>query len=136
MAANLKSFARARLLGCWLLLNAVPLLAIAQELADPTRPPEQLSARPGPAKAETNELQSVIIAPTRRAAIIHGQTVELGGKVGDFRLIEVNESGVVLQGAKGLEVLSLFPNIKVSRKAAKLPDREQPARKARAEEGK
>ena len=132
--------------GAWLLLLcAIPVFSAAQELADPTRPPEEITGRPK-AGGELNELQSVIISPTRRAAIIHGQTVELGGKVGDSRLIEVNESGVVLQGVKGLEVLTLFPNVKLNRKAAMLPLREdsvrkggavaKPAGKAGAEEGK
>lgn len=94
-------------------LGAMPLISSAQTLTDPTRLPAELTAIPG---AEVpSGLQSIIISPTRRAAIINGQTVELGGKTGDDRLIEVSESGVVLQGAKGRQVLTLFPNVKMNK---------------------
>lgn len=103
-----------------LLLGAIPALSLAQALVDPTKPPAELSASPGePVPATT--LQSIIISPTRRAAIINGQTVELGGKSGDDRLIEVTESRVVLQGTKGRQVLSLFPNVEINKKAVLLP---------------
>lgn len=111
-----------------LLLSVIPGISSAQTLLDPTRPPDNVSVRP-----ETNELQSIIISPTRRAAIIHGQIVELGEKVGDVRLIEVSESGVVLQGENGLEVLPLFPGVKINRKAIPPPmedNAKHPARKA------
>jgi len=88
-------------------------------LIDPTRPPAELSASTVP-----SELQSIIISPTRRAAIINGQTVELGGKAGDVRLIEVSEGSVVLQGEKGRQVLTLFPNVKIDKKAV-LPPMEE-----------
>lgn len=103
----------------WVLLSlsAIPAVSLAQALADPTKPPAELSARPGAFVPEGNDLQSIIISPTRHAAIINGQTVELGGKAGDVRLIEVSEGGVVLQGAKGRQVLTLFPNVKINKKA-------------------
>jgi hypothetical protein len=88
---------------------------------DPTRPPANISA-PVAAESEVESqpagLQSVLISPTRRAAIIAGQTVELGGKYGAAKLIEVNESGVVLRGPHGRQVLSLFPDVKITRKNA------------------
>lgn len=103
-----------------LLLGAIPALSLAQALVDPTKPPAELSASPGE-PAPTDKLQSIILSPTRRAAIINGQTVELGGKSGDDRLIEVTESRVVLQGTKGRQVLSLFPNVEINKKAVVLP---------------
>jgi MSHA biogenesis protein MshK len=104
----------------WMLLSlsAIPAISSAQTLTDPTRPPPELSAQPG---AATSGLQSIIISPARRAAIIDGQTVELGGKAGDVRLIEVSESGVVLQGSTGRQVLTLFPNVRINKKAILLP---------------
>jgi len=109
---------RALMVQGWMLLSlsAIPIVSSAQTLVDPTKPPSELSAPAAP-----NELQSIIISPARRAAIISGQTVELGGKVGDVRLIEVSEGSVVLQGAKGRQVLTLFPNVKIDKKAALLP---------------
>jgi hypothetical protein len=103
-----------------LLLSTIPGVTLAQALADPTKPPAELSVSPGET-VPTNSLQSIIISPTRRAAIINGQTVELGGKSGDDRLIEVSESRVVLQGANGRQVLSLFPNVEMNKKAVLLP---------------
>lgn len=127
MVANLMRYMKGCRKGWWLLLSAIPAVAAAQTLVDPTRPPDSLGARSG-----VNPLQSIIISPTRRAAIVYGQTVELGEKVGDFRLIEVSENGVVLQGARGLEVLTLFPNMKMNKKATVLPmieDTKHPAQK-------
>ncbi len=88
------------------------------EVSDPTRPPANISA-PIAAEVEMESqptgLQSVFISKTRRAAIIAGQTVELGGKYGDAKLIEVNEGSVVLRGPQGRQVLSLFPDVKITR---------------------
>jgi hypothetical protein len=94
-------------------------IAVAEELPDPTRPPASIIA-PVVAKAggatenQPSGLHSVIISKVRRAAIIDGETVELGGKHGDAKLIEVNEGSVVLQGAQGRQVMTLFPDVKMT----------------------
>ena len=94
----------------------------AEDLPDPTRPPVAVMA---PADAIVVEppkpagLQSVIISKERSAAIIDGQTIELGGKYGDVRLIEVSDTGVVLQGARGKTVMTLFPGVSISKKKVK-----------------
>lgn len=89
----------------------------AEDLVDPTRPPAAIVI---PATATAGSLppglQSVIISKNRRAAIIDGETVELRGKHGDATLIEVTESGVILQGAQGRQVLTLFPGVKIMQK--------------------
>lgn len=95
----------------------------AQELTDPTRPAANLdviesssgSAGQVVQPDDTQGLRLIIIQKKRRAAIINGRTVELGGKTGDARLVEVNEGSVVLQGAQGRQVLTLFPNVKTNR---------------------
>lgn len=99
-------------------LCAAPLAVLAQTLTDPTKPPAEISATPdGQAAAPKDSgLQSIIISPTRRAAIINGQTVELGAKHGETKLVEVSESGVVLQGAQGRQVLALFPGVEIKMK--------------------
>ncbi|MBI5436759.1 MAG: hypothetical protein HY937_06605 [Nitrosomonadales bacterium] len=100
-----------------LLLCAVSAVASAQALTDPTKPPAEISAPLTQAAApEGDRLQSIIISPTRRAAIINGQTVELGAKYGEAKLVEVSESGVALQGAQGRQVLTLFPGVEIKRK--------------------
>lgn len=126
MAANLTSFLIAwRNAWMLLLLCAVPFAAAAESLPDPTRPPAEISAPPalaGQAAApDVNRLQSIIISPTRRAAIISGQTVELGAMHGDARLVEVKENGVTLQGAEGRQVLALFPDVEIRKNAALPP---------------
>jgi MSHA biogenesis protein MshK len=89
----------------------------AEDLPDPTRPPSDLitssGARHGRGGASSG-LRSIIISDTRRAAIIDGKTVELGGKLGNARLIEVNPGSVVLQRGKIRQVLTMFPRVKIS----------------------
>jgi len=102
-----------RKLGWGLCLATLSITAAAETLPDPTMMPAGVSA-PVPAGATPdNGLQSIIIAPGRRAAIINGQTVEQGGKYGDARLIRVNESSVVLRGTQGKQVLRLFPGVEI-----------------------
>lgn len=89
--------------------------ATAENLPDPTRIPAFISTPVATVgmDAQPTGLQTVLISKTRRAAIIDGVTVELGGKHGDARLIEVNEGSVVLKGAQGRQVLTLFPGVKM-----------------------
>lgn len=109
---------------CFLMAVFCPLNA--EELPDPTRPPVSIAAPAAAAGAAPAGLQSIIISPIRRAAIIDGETVELGGKHGDARLIEVSEGSVVLKGAQGRQVLTLFPDVKwVSKKELEI--KPQPA---------
>lgn len=105
-----------------LALCAAPVYA--EELSDPTRPPAIIAA-PVSAGIETGDgppagLQSIIISKNRRAAIIDGETVELGKKHGDARLVEVNEGNVVLQGVQGRQVLTLFPGVKMTQRESKV----------------
>jgi MSHA biogenesis protein MshK len=85
--------------------------------ADPTRPPaamlEPSSSNPTEA---TNGLQTVIVrkrGAARSLAVINGQTVELGGKVGDARVVRIDESQVELQGPGGKEVMRLTPAVDI-----------------------
>jgi MSHA biogenesis protein MshK len=107
-----------------ILLSAISSLH-AEDLPDPTRPPSSIfSPAVGvgigreAAESRASGLHTIIISDTRRAAIINGQTVELGGEYGNARLIEVNEGGVVLQRAQSRQVLTLFPDVKMTRKAS------------------
>lgn len=104
------------------LLSSVLCPLNAADLPDPTRPPTSIFAPvAGPAENLSSGLHSIIISDIRRAAIIDGKTVELGGEHGGARLIEVNEGGVVLQRAQSRQVLSLFPGVRITRKET--PDR-------------
>ena len=93
-------------------LGMLPGATLAEALPDPTKPPAEVAA-PAAAASSASGLQSVLIAPRRRAAIINGQTVELGEKYGEARLVEVSERGVVLRGPQGRQVLTLFPGVEM-----------------------
>ncbi len=89
--------------------------AIAQVLTDPTRPPAGVvPAAPGEPGAAANPLlQSVKISGSEKSAIIGGETVKLGGKYGDARVIKITESAVVLRSANGTETLRMYPDVNI-----------------------
>lgn len=107
----------------WALTIALNAWSVnAADLPDPTRPPASLvqasdEALLGQKVTVTPSagLQSTLISSTRRAAIIDGKTVELGAKHGEAQLIEVNEGNVVLQNGSVRQVLSLFPDVNMTR---------------------
>ena len=125
MAADLKALAMimptgviARCFWVSAALCAGPVAVFAQTLTDPTRPPAEISSS-GVVQAvpqKDSGLQTIIISPTRRAAIINGQMVELGAKLGDARLVGISESVAVLERAQGRQVLALFPGVEINRK--------------------
>ena len=86
--------------------------AWAQQLRDPTQPPSLLmqDSAAGGASSEP-VLQSVFISPTRKAAIISGQTVKLGEKFNGSTLVKITESEVVLRNGSELQTLKLFPSL-------------------------
>jgi hypothetical protein len=89
--------------------------AWAQLPNDPTRPPPGYDTAPaatGEAEgAGAMTLQSVVISPTRKAAIISGVMVRLGEKYGDAVLVKVAENEVVLRSGKENQVLKLHPGV-------------------------
>jgi MSHA biogenesis protein MshK len=87
--------------------------AQAAPFGDPTRPPgagAQAEAGGGDT-ALGPRLQSVLIAPNRRVAVIDGQAVPLGGHYGDGRVIRITENEVVLQAGEERRTLKLFPDV-------------------------
>lgn len=87
--------------------------AAAQALRDPTRPPPAASAKGAAGKIEQSGwvLQSVLISPERRYAIINGEVVQLGGSIAGAELIAVAEERVTLRTQEGLRVVHLFPDV-------------------------
>lgn len=100
------------------LLSSVLCHSHAEALPDPTRPPAEISTLAQVAAPKEPGLQSVYISPIRRAAIINGQTIELGGRFGNSRLVEVSENGIVLEGAQGRRTMALFPGVELVSKTA------------------
>ena len=93
--------------------------AWGQPLSDPSRPPQAWLAppskapgAPGSAEAERPpQLQSLLIGPSRKYAIIDGQLVGVGDAFRDGRVVAVTSAGVVLSSERGKETLSMFPNV-------------------------
>ena len=82
-------------------------------LVDPTRPPnaasessaKELAAPAGP------QLQSVLISPTRRIAVISGSTVVQGDKYGSATVAAITEGSVLLRYADRKETLHLISGV-------------------------
>ena len=96
-------------------------LALAEEAqsvssVDPMRPPAALYD-PSPTSTSASAssgLQTVIIRTGGKSlAIINGETVALGDKVGAARLVSINETQVELQGAEGKSVMRLTPAVDI-----------------------
>lgn len=107
-------------------------LAQAQTLDDPTRPPAALRApaasEAAPPQPSRPQLQSVLISNKpggRRLAVIDGQIVRQGSKVGSAVVVEIQDTAVVLQHGKSLETFKLYPNPKTENKPGASAGRKQ-----------
>jgi len=79
-------------------------------LADPTRPPNAIADSPSaPAARSGPQLQSVLISPTRRIAVISGTTVAQGSKYGGATVVSITEGAVLLRYPDRRETLRLIP---------------------------
>jgi MSHA biogenesis protein MshK len=87
--------------------------AQSEKLVDPTRPPSATdpARKDGAAPAAGPQLQSVLISPARRIAVISGQTVVQGGRYGDATVERITESAVHLRYANRRQTLQLMPGI-------------------------
>ncbi len=100
--------------GLLLLMLAATPVGASEILRDPTRPPATFEPVPEgtvSAPASGPVLQSVLISSGRRVAIISGQTVSLGEKFGEARVVKITESEVLLRSGTALQTLKLFPGI-------------------------
>jgi MSHA biogenesis protein MshK len=104
--------------------------SVAAQANDPTRPPAGLDT--GVVEGDTADggmmLQSVMISPTGRAAIINGVMVRQGEKYGDAVLVRVAESEVVLKSGSESQVLKLYPAVE-KRAAAQAPAKGAPRKR-------
>lgn len=81
-------------------------------LADPTLPPFGVASSMEGAGAGSTGLRSVILPKKGPAsAVIDGQLVPVGGRVGEARLVRVTETEAVLEGPEGVERLYLTPDV-------------------------
>lgn len=109
-------------IACGLALLAVMTVAQAQGLPDPTRPPAAAIEALSDAKGEpvpAASVQTIIQRQgARPAAVINGEYVELGGRVGDARVVRITDGAVTLRSDGSQEVLTLTPGIERTAAAA------------------
>ena len=114
-----------------LLLLAANGAAFGAGMVDPTRPPEAFSqpAEEGIATPKDKPvLQSVIISPGRKVAIISGEAVRVGGNFGDSRLVKLTETEAVLRRGNEMQILKLFPQIEKRSAAGATADKKDDRR--------
>lgn len=87
--------------------------ASAETINDPMRPPGKAmlaaTASGKQAVAARYRLDSVIIAPNRRQAIINGKRLSLGERIGNATLIDVQATQVTLRLAGKPYIVTLLP---------------------------
>jgi MSHA biogenesis protein MshK len=107
--------------------------AMAQVLNDPTRPPAGIYSTDGAAGAVSGGpvLQSVMITPSERSAIIGGERIKLGGKYGEARVIKITENEVILRSANGTETLRMYPDVTMKQVEPAPPVSAKPVKKNR-----
>jgi MSHA biogenesis protein MshK len=84
-------------------------LASAQGLSDPTRPPGGQSETAEAVGPGGPVLQSVMLSPSRKVAVISGEMVVLGGRYGSSKLVRLTETEAVLKNGADVTVLRLHP---------------------------
>lgn len=100
MARRLSALAAASAIG------ASALTALAAPFADPTRPP---SSDGGTTEAPVGpRVESILIAPDRRIAVVNGQEVTIGSRIGGGEVVRISESEVRIRKPGGEESLKLF----------------------------
>jgi MSHA biogenesis protein MshK len=85
--------------------------AAAAPFADPFRPPRQIEQPvvDDAAKAPAgSRLESVLIGPDRRIAVINGQQYLEGDRIGNGRVLRISESEVVIRHPDRDEKLTMF----------------------------
>lgn len=91
-------------------------MVAAQSLGDPTQPPAVMAApagavAPDPSEPAALQLQSILVsreAGGRRIAVINGEVLRPGAKIGDAVVESVGETAVVLRRGKKKETLKLY----------------------------
>lgn len=95
-----------------LLWLTAPVLAAAADstVADPTRPPLARSAAEAaaPTAAPALELSAVLISAERTVAVINGQPLQVGERLGDARVEAIRPDAVVLRHNGEMKVIPLM----------------------------
>lgn len=90
--------------------------AQAQTMRDPTRPPGASALRAAPGAAPGGlVLQSILISPERKAAVISGKVVGPGESVDGYMLVAIAEDEAVLKNGDNVKRLRLYPSVDMKR---------------------
>lgn len=102
----------------------------AQQLRDPTRPPAMLAPTGGETKQPDSNsglvLQTILISPSRRSAIVDGRLLTVGQSVSGFKVVSIEEGVVTLKGPQGTRRLQMFPAVEMRKSLTVRPDLSQP----------
>lgn len=91
-------------------------LAFAAPVQDPTRPPpEFLTASASASAQQPLQLQSVLISPHRKIAVISGEQVLVGQKIRGYTLVSLSASQATLLGPQGRIQLNVLPGEAIKR---------------------
>ena len=95
---------------------AILVLPAWARTADPTQPPsgwlEGSLAGESEMVAVAPRLQTIVRRRSGKPfAVIDGKTLALGERMGEFRLVHIGESDVVLNGPNGRETLLMSPDV-------------------------
>lgn len=102
-----KPFHKLMLLG---MLGMLPSV-LANTLSDPTRP-TPLTITPAAGGLQTGwVLNSTLVAPDRRVAVINGRHVTEGESIGNAKVLEIRKQTVLIQARGKRITLHLLPDI-------------------------
>ena len=93
-------------------LGFLPTALLAQAVNDPTRPSYMEAPVTAGGAMPSNRLTSILHKKGMKPiAVIDGQVVAVGGKIGNGTLVKIRENSVLLQQDGVVEVLELTPGI-------------------------
>ncbi|MBS1211820.1 MAG: hypothetical protein H6R26_436 [Proteobacteria bacterium] len=93
----------------------------AAEMADPTRPPPELSTG-GVAVAPLPRVTAIVIGKYRRHALLNGkEIVRAGERWADMEVVAIDPGRVTVRRGGQLIELPLVPNVKKSMKKVRRP---------------
>ena len=86
----------------------------ANELRDPTKPPQQRQASQQPAAITRYSLDSILVSESRRIAVINGVSLAAGERVGNATVRRIARDRVLLEinGKTQTLVLDSAPSIR------------------------
>lgn len=88
------------------LICALSIASATAEIMDPTRP---AGAPAAASTAPTRGLQSTLVSPERKLAVIDGKRVGIGDKIGGASVVEIGPYHVVLKRGMERSTLKLQP---------------------------